>query len=271
MASHLDAQSATCESPELVSFHQCLTQSNSIIALVGAGLSASSGVNTFSSNRGTRAADEAASLATLDALQTQPHRVWALHAHRQYEAVAALPNADHIALANASKRCPGLITLNQNVDDLCERAGHPQEQLLSLHGSLFEIHCPDRQGCGYSEKHFTDPSLLEHTSHILAPWSETELEHGLPSYALPSCPQCRLSMRPGIVLYGERLTPTILARVREAFSVPDGIDIMLVVGTAAEVYPAAGYVDVARARGARLCVVNEDGNVSLRAKLLKGD
>ena len=46
---------------------------------------------------------------------------------------------------------------------------------------------------------------------------------------------------------------------------------MLVIGTSAEAYPAAGYINVARARGARLCIVNIDRNVRLRAELQEGD
>lgn len=80
---------------------------------------------------------------------------------------------------------------------------------------------------------------------------------------LPHCPQCKTSLlRPGVVWFGEALDTAMMAGVdswigRRSDSTKV-IDVMLVVGTAAAVWPAAGYVEKARRRGAVVVVVNPD-------------
>ncbi|CZT20858.1 related to SIR2 family histone deacetylase [Ramularia collo-cygni] len=268
---------ATCairDASELSSFHRCLEQSTSIVALIGAGLSAPSGLSTFSSPEGIWTTYDAHSLATPEAFDIHPHRVWQFYARRRYEALQAHPNAGHVALAEASKRIPGLITLSQNVDGLCERAGHPPKQLVSLHGTLFESQCSNRKGCGYLRDDFIDAFTSTPAaagSRMENQWSDGELDLAHTTSKMPACPQCGRLLRPGVVWYGEMLNDDTLSRIRQTFSKPEGIDVMLVIGTSAEVYPAAGYINVARARGARLCIVNIDTTLRLRAELREGD
>jgi NAD-dependent SIR2 family protein deacetylase len=76
---------------------------------------------------------------------------------------------------------------------------------------------------------------------------------------LPHCPDCKDGLlRPGVVWFGEALPEDTLEEVSEWIS-KDKIDLMLVIGTTATVYPAAGYVDQARRRGAKVAVINMDG------------
>ena len=76
---------------------------------------------------------------------------------------------------------------------------------------------------------------------------------------LPICPKCRKDLlRPGVVWFGESLPEDTLSAV-DVFLGQGPIDLMLVIGTSAMVYPAAGYVEMARARGARVAVVNMEG------------
>lgn len=75
---------------------------------------------------------------------------------------------------------------------------------------------------------------------------------------LPHCPSCETGLlRPGVVWFGEGLDRAMLADI-DAWVARDAIDLMLVIGTAAAVYPAARYTDVARRRGAVVAVVNPD-------------
>ena len=69
-------------------------------------------------------------------------------------------------------------------------------------------------------------------------------------------------LRPGVVWFGEGLDWEMLRGVDGWIARPDGrgVDLMLVVGTSAAVYPAAGYVDKARAAGAQVAVVNLDAD-----------
>lgn len=75
---------------------------------------------------------------------------------------------------------------------------------------------------------------------------------------LPHCPECKDGLlRPGVVWFGESLPLTTLDFV-DGWMRAGPVDLILVVGTSSQVYPAAGYVDKARARGARVAVVNMD-------------
>lgn len=76
---------------------------------------------------------------------------------------------------------------------------------------------------------------------------------------LPQCPKCGNGLlRPGVVWFGEMLPEKTITEIEEFIDKSEKIDLILVVGTSAKVYPAAGYVDTARAKGARVAVVNMD-------------
>lgn len=89
---------------------------------------------------------------------------------------------------------------------------------------------------------------------------------------LPHCPRCGDGLlRPGVVWFGERLPEKIINEVDNFIEEPKKIDLILVIGTSAQVYPAAGYIDKARAKGARVAVVNMDRADTGRGGLEKGD
>ena len=75
---------------------------------------------------------------------------------------------------------------------------------------------------------------------------------------LPRCPKCHNLTRPGVVWFGESLPTDVLDAVDNFIEDEANIDLILVIGTSAKVYPAAGYVDIARHKGARVAVVNMD-------------
>lgn len=76
---------------------------------------------------------------------------------------------------------------------------------------------------------------------------------------LPHCPKCKTGLlRPGVVWFGERLPIDTTDAVDELFEAPEKIDLIMVIGTSAKVYPAAGYVGQAREKGARVAVINMD-------------
>ncbi len=65
-------------------------------------------------------------------------------------------------------------------------------------------------------------------------------------------------MRPGVVWFGEPLPQDTLDTVEDWINAAETVDLMLVIGTSSKVYPAAGYVERARAKGARVAVVNTE-------------
>jgi NAD-dependent deacetylase sirtuin 5 len=160
-----------------------------------------------------------------------------------------------------------------------------------LHGSLYDIKCTHFY-CNYVEHdNFKDPIVpalalptdesdpttttarqakavqQNGATPVSAPLVPQELDISdinvplpeLPIDALPKCPSCNLGLlRPGVVWFGERLPEKVLEEIQTFIDTSPKIDIILVVGTSASVYPAAGYVDEARAKGARVAVINTE-------------
>ncbi|KAI1827452.1 DHS-like NAD/FAD-binding domain-containing protein [Xylaria intraflava] len=253
----------------IAEFRAIVKASNRILGLCGAGLSAASGLPTFRGAGGLWRNHESASLATPEAFQHDPALVWLFYAWRKHMALKAAPNAAHFALTELTKKNENFLCLTQNVDGLSQRAGHPESKLLALHGSIFDVKCFNE--CGYVEYQNLDDPICP----ALAPASENYppdqtmplLDPNIPMPKidvkdLPHCPNCKTGLlRPGVVWFGEGLDEGMLKEVDDWIA-RDKIDLMLVVGTSAVVYPAAGYVDEVWKRGAIIAVVNPDPDAS---------
>jgi NAD-dependent deacetylase len=160
-------------------------------------------------------------LATPEAFTRDPDRVHAFYNLRRRDLLAAAPNAAHLALARleAGLAAAGgaLFLCTQNIDDLHERAGH--RAVHHMHGELLRARCLN---CGDAR-----------------PWRD-DLAVDLP------CPACGRTggLRPDVVWFGEM--PLGMEAVDEALAAADRF---LAIGTSGAVYPAAGFVETARARG----------------------
>ena len=150
-----------------------LTSRPRITVMTGAGVSAASGIPTFR-GRGTLWGDfSPAELATPQALDPDPPRVWEWYAWRRELVAKASPNRAHEVLAAWSRRYPNFRLVTQNVDGLHERAG--TLHVTRFHGSLWLLAC--RARCGGAPE----------------AWEETETLEDLP----PRCPHCGGRARPG--------------------------------------------------------------------------
>ncbi|KAF2130668.1 NAD-dependent deacetylase sirtuin-5 [Dothidotthia symphoricarpi CBS 119687] len=274
---------------DLHTFQAHLNQSTRILALVGAGLSASSGLPTFRGAGGLWRTHEATSLATPEAFGMNPGLVWQFYSYRRHMALKAKPNPAHYALAELARRKPGFVTLSQNVDGLSPRAQHPAAQLKLLHGSLFDVKCSDFFCTHIERNNYTDPivpalaiptddSDPTTTTALAAAARELDISDAdvaLPEIDhdhLPQCPACKRGLqRPGVVWFGERLPVDVLDEIDAYMAAPGKIDLIMVIGTSAKVYPAAGYVDEARSKGAKVAIINMDANDVPAGGLYEGD
>ncbi|CAK9783109.1 DHS-like NAD/FAD-binding domain-containing protein [Cutaneotrichosporon oleaginosum] len=256
-------------SSDVAAFHKVLGRAKRILAICGAGLSASSGLPTFRGAGGLWRNYESTSLATPQAFARDPGLVWLFYGYRRHVALGVSPNDGHRALAKLAERQPGFLCLTQNVDNLHERAGHSVGQLRHLHGSLFDLKCSNRR-CDWVEQNNQDDPLcpaLAPSSIDAAPGERLtlldpaqELEP-IPESELPHCPRCKKGLqRPGVVWFGEQLDHAMLAEV-DAWIDAGSVDIVLVVGTSSVVYPAAGYAERARSAGTSVVTVNLDADI----------
>jgi len=235
---------------------------------------------------------DATSLATPQAFERNPGLVWQFYSYRRHMALKAKPNPAHYALAELARKREGFITLSQNVDGayvpqadsskliahdppgLSPRAQHPSDKLKLLHGSLFDVKCSDFF-CKYVERNnYTDPIVpalaiptddSDPTTNSALAARELDISDitvAIPEldYAhLPHCPACKTGLlRPGVVWFGEALPKQVIDDVDAFISDERDVDLIMVIGTSARVYPAAGYVDQARMKGARVAVINMD-------------
>jgi NAD-dependent deacetylase len=202
-----------------------IASARSIAVLTGAGISAESGIPTFRDAGGLWKSFRAEDLATPQAFARDPKFVWEWYDWRRSLIAQAEPNGGHHALAELEKRTSEFTLITQNVDGLHDRAG--STRILRVHGDIWTLRCTL---CG-RERHDPRPSLPE-----------------LP----PHC-ACGAIQRPGVVWFGESLPPEVWSQAEQAAS---GSEVLLVIGTSALVYPAAGLVHLAKASGAKVVEVN---------------
>ncbi len=202
-----------------------IAEAGRIVVLSGAGMSAESGVPTFrDAQTGLWANFKPEELATEGAYRANPAHVWDWYAMRRDMIAAVRPNAGHLAVAEFQHRYPGrLVVATQNVDGLHQRAG--SHGVLALHGNI------------------ADNQWLD------APRTCCQMAAATGGHP-PRCAHCGNLVRPGVVWFGEMLPPQVLAAAEAAAR---ACDLMLVVGTSGQVYPAAG---LARLTSGRVVVVN---------------
>jgi NAD-dependent deacetylase sirtuin 5 len=116
MASSASSRLPGISQADINEFHETITSSTRILALVGAGLSASSGLPTFRGVGGLWREHDATELATPEAFDSHPALVWQFYNYRRHMALKAKPNPAHYALAELARKKDGFQTLSQNVD-----------------------------------------------------------------------------------------------------------------------------------------------------------
>lgn len=199
-----------------------------IFVLTGAGISAESGLGTFRDPGGIWDRFDPMKLATPEAFAADPGRVHDFYNLRRRDLLASRPNAAHEALARLERDLAAeggdLFLCTQNIDDLHERAG--SRRLLHMHGELLKARCTR---CGAVHDWRADLGIATR------------------------CPGCGRAggLRPDVVWFGEM--PRGLDAIEEAIAVSD---LFVAIGTSGSVWPAAGFVEMARAAGVRTAEIN---------------
>ena len=178
-----------------------------IIVLTGAGISAESGIKTFRDAGGLWEGYRVEDVATPEAWHRHPDVVLQFYNERRKQLLDVRPNAAHLALA-ALEQKHDVIVITQNVDDLHERAG--SKKIIHLHGELLKARSSKYEELIYD--------------------CITDLKMG------DVCEE-GYQLRPHIVWFGE-MVPMLelaIAAIHDA-------DIVIVIGSSMQVYPAASLV-----------------------------
>ena len=202
-----------------------------VLVLTGAGVSAESGIPTFRGKDGYWRNLDPAKLATSEAFARDPQLVWDWYRERRERIRNARPNAAHEAIAKLATNADEFLLVTQNVDDLHARAGIEKENMVQIHGDIFVTRCSRcdwrAELCDADRMGIAVGTGLAGARPSIADSEEEEAEH-----ALPKCPECHALMRPGVVWFGEQLSPNELERV-ENFLDGGACDVVIVAGTTA--------------------------------------
>lgn len=201
-----------------------------IVVLTGAGISAESGVKTFRDNDGLWENHRIEDVATPEAFARDPELVQHFYNLRRAQLNDVAPNSAHQALAAfeqhfLQKTDNEFLLVTQNVDNLHDRAG--SKNLLHMHGELALSRCINSGQIHQQEQPITPESRCTccHTNHN--------------------------TLRPHIVWFGEM--PLYMDTIYQAL---EQCDLFISIGTSGHVYPAAGFVEIARAAGAYTLEIN---------------
>jgi NAD-dependent deacetylase len=204
-----------------------ISAANAVAVLTGAGISAESGVPTFRGQNGLWREYKPEELATPEAFARDPKLVWEWYNWRRELIGKARPNAGHKALVELEIRKSNFTLITQNVDGLHDLAG--SGKILKLHGDIWRMRCLECRS-NWPDRRATLPKLPPHCA-------------------------CGGLARPGVVWFGEPLPAGMMMEAEHAV---ESADVLLVVGTSAVVYPAAGLIPLAKQRGVKVVEVNPE-------------
>lgn len=205
-----------------------LARADCAVALTGAGVSTASGIPDFRGPQGLwRRVDPAK--FEISYFEEHPDEVWELFV-RHFGGFEARPNAAHFALAELEAMGKLCAVITQNVDGLHQAAG--SRRVIELHGSLRHARC---MACG----------ALYDLREVVASFSGRA----------PRCPRCGGLLKPDVVFFGE---PLPREAIWEAVMLAEMAQVFMAVGTSLYVSPANQLPLVAKRRGSRLVIINDD-------------
>jgi NAD-dependent deacetylase len=192
-----------------------------LVVLTGAGVSAESGISTFRTNNGLWDNHKVEDVASIDGWYRNPQLVLDFYNERRRQLGTVKPNAAHYALAELENEWD-VTVITQNVDNLHERAG--STRIIHLHGELTKVR---PENCYNDVDNYSEETVFD------IGYDEIHLGDLAPNGA---------QLRPHIVWFGEPV-PYINAAIDQVMNA----DVLLIVGTSLQVYPAAGLYAYAMA------------------------
>lgn len=202
-----------------------LKETQYLLVITGAGISAESGIPTFRGNDGLWQNYRAEELATPWAFERDPITVWKWYDWRRDIIGKAEPNPGHLAIKEFEEIFEGFFLITQNVDGLHGRTGI--KNMIEIHGNLWRVRC-ERDG-------------------------RTSMLMDVPLKQIPPKCTCGSILRPDVVWFGESM-PT--EAIQRSYNVMSLCDTLLVVGTSGVVYPVATFPQTVKENGGFVIEVN---------------
>ena len=204
---------------------ELLKNSKRIAALTGAGISAESGIPTFRGKGGLWEGYPVDKVASVEGFYENPELVWKFYDERRVNMIDKKPNRAHEVLAQMEKFFD-MWVITQNIDGLHTLAG--SKNVVELHGNIWNVKCTT---CSYRGVNKEVPL----------------------SKIPPRCPNCGAILRPDVVWFGEQIHYS-----EKAFEIARSSELFFVIGTSAQVYPAASLPFIAKDYGAIIVEINPE-------------
>jgi NAD-dependent deacetylase len=211
-----------------------LEDARRLVIFTGAGMSTESGIPDFRSPGGVWSRMKPIYFQDFLASEERRREAWTRTFSGAAGWTGAKPNAGHHAVDRLVTGCESGVVITQNVDNLHQESGIPDEQVIELHGNAGYATCLE---CGLR--------------HELADLKGPFLERG----ELPACRACGSIVKTATISFGQPMPTVPMARAEAAAR---RCDLFLVLGSSLVVYPAAGLPVTAKRHGAILAIINRE-------------
>lgn len=214
---------------------ELIDEASRIVCFTGAGISTESGIPDFRSP-GTGLWTKIKPIQFQDFMHSVEarHESWRRKFAGDSTMADALPNQGHYAIARLVElgKCSAVIT--QNVDNLHQSSGVPDDQVIELHGNASYASC-----------------LSCHTRYELA---DLQIQFQELSTVEP-CSRCGGVVKTATISFGQSMPEAPMTRAQTE---SDGCDLLIALGSSLTVYPAASFPEYAKQQGAKLAIVNRE-------------
>jgi NAD-dependent deacetylase len=205
-----------------------------IVAFTGAGISTESGIPDFRSPGGIWTKYQPIYFDDFMSSEEMRREAWRRKFATDETMVKAEPNAGHRSLAKLVEQGRMTAIITQNIDGLHQRSGVPASKIIELHGNTTYATCLD---CGQR--------------YELAPIRKAFEADG----TLPICEKCDGIVKTATISFGQAMPEIQMARAQDETM---NCDLFIVLGSSLVVYPAAGFPQIAKRRGAKLVILNRE-------------
>lgn len=213
---------------------QAIAKARRIVVFTGAGISTESGVPDFRSPGGVWSRMTPITFQDFVGDESRRREAWTRTFSGAARWTGARPNDGHAAVARLVAQGKAAAVITQNVDNLHQDSGVPDDRIIELHGNAHYARC---LACGLR--------------HEFEDFREAFLERDV----IPACRDCGGLVKSATISFGQAMPPGPMARAEAATL---DCDIFLVLGSSLVVYPAAGFPLLAKRNGAMLAIVNRE-------------
>ena len=213
---------------------QYIDQANNIVIFTGAGISTESGIPDFRGPQGVWKTNTPIYFQDFIGSEEVRKDSWKRKFSGQDIIKKAKPNIGHLAVAEVINKHESAYLITQNVDNLHQDAGVPDDKITEIHGNAHYASCLD---CG----------IRYELNSIKKAFLENE--------TVPYCDSCGGIIKTATISFGQPM-PEEGMQIAQRKTL--GCDLFITIGTSLVVYPAAGFPKLAKEIGAKLVIINNE-------------